>query len=54
MISSCPYRAWRRIQFIAKERASRIMQAQIKTLSEQGYSIRSITRILRLSRGDRA
>ena len=26
------------------------MQTQIKTLSEQGYSIRSIARILRLSR----
>ncbi len=35
---------------MAKERTSVRMQAQIKTLSEQGHSIRSIARILRLSR----
>jgi hypothetical protein len=35
---------------MAKERTSVRMQAQIKTLSEQGYSIRAIARILRLSR----
>ena len=35
---------------MAKERTSVRMQAQIKTLSEQGYSIRRIARILRLSR----
>ncbi len=35
---------------MAKERTSVRMQTQIKTLSEQGYSIRSIARILRLSR----
>jgi hypothetical protein len=35
---------------MAKERTSVRMQAQIKTLSEQGYSIRSIARILKLSR----
>ena len=35
---------------MAKERTSVRMQAQIKTLSEQGRSIRSIARILRLSR----
>ena len=35
---------------MAKERTSVCMQTQIKTLSEQGYSIRSIARILRLSR----
>jgi DNA-binding NarL/FixJ family response regulator len=41
---------WRRIQLMAKERTSVRMQAQIKTLSEQGHSIRSIARILRFSR----
>jgi transposase len=35
---------------MAKERISVRMQAQIKTLSEQGYSIRAIARILKLSR----
>jgi transposase len=35
---------------MAKERTSVRMQAQIKTLWEQGYSIRRIARILRLSR----
>jgi hypothetical protein len=35
---------------MAKERISVRMQVQIKTLSEQGYSIRSIARILKLSR----
>jgi hypothetical protein len=35
---------------MAKERTSVRMEAQIKTLSEQGHSIRSIARILRLSR----
>jgi transposase len=35
---------------MAKERTSVRMQAQIKTLSEQGHSIRSIARVLRLSR----
>ena len=35
---------------MAKERTSVRMQAQIKILSEQGHSIRSIARILRLSR----
>ena len=35
---------------MAKERTSVRMQAQIKTLSEQGHSIRRIARILRLSR----
>jgi len=35
---------------MAKERTSVRMQAQIKTLSEQGRSIRAIARILRLSR----
>lgn len=35
---------------MAKERTSVRMQAQIKTLSEQGYSIRAIARILKLSR----
>jgi len=35
---------------MAKERISVRMQAQIKTLSEQGHSIRRIARILRLSR----
>ena len=41
---------WRRIQLLAKDRTSVRMQAQIKTLSEQGHSIRSGARILRLSR----
>ncbi len=35
---------------MAKERTSVRMQAQIKTLFEQGYSIRSIARVLKLSR----
>jgi len=35
---------------MAKERTSVRMKAQIKTLFEQGYSIRSIARLLRLSR----
>jgi transposase len=35
---------------MAKERTSVRMQAQIKTLSEQGHSIRRIARVLRLSR----
>ena len=35
---------------MAKERTSVRMQAQIKTLSEQGHSIRRIARLLRLSR----
>jgi transposase len=35
---------------MAKERTSVRMQAQIKILSEKGHSIRSIARILRLSR----
>jgi transposase len=35
---------------MAKERTSVRMQAQIKTLSQQGHSIRSIARVLRLSR----
>ena len=35
---------------MAKERTSVRMQAQIKTMSEQGYSIRAIARILRISR----
>lgn len=35
---------------MAKERTSVRMQAQIKRLSEQGYSIRSIARVLKLSR----
>ena len=35
---------------MAKERTSVRMQAQIKTLSEQGHSIRSIARVLQLSR----
>lgn len=35
---------------MAKERTSVRMQAQVKTLSEQGHSIRRIARILRLSR----
>ena len=35
---------------MAKERTSVRMQTQIKILSEQGHSIRSIARILRLSR----
>jgi transposase len=35
---------------MAKERTSVRMQAQIKILSEQGYSIRAIARILKLSR----
>ena len=34
---------------MARERTSVRMQAQIKILSEQGHSIRSIARILRLS-----
>jgi transposase len=35
---------------MAKERTSVRMQTQIKTLSEQGHSIRRIARVLRLSR----
>jgi len=35
---------------MAKERTSVRMQVQIKTMSEQGYSIRAIARILKLSR----
>ncbi len=35
---------------MAKERTSVRMQAQIKTMSEQGYSIRAIARVLRISR----
>ena len=35
---------------MAKERTGVRMQAQIRILSEQGHSIRSIARILRLSR----
>lgn len=35
---------------MAKERTSVSMQAQIKTLSEQGHSIRRLARILSLSR----
>jgi len=35
---------------MAKERTSVRMQAQIKLMSEQGHSIRSIARVLRLSR----
>jgi len=35
---------------MAKERTTVRMQAQIETLSEQGYSIRAIARILKLSR----
>jgi transposase len=35
---------------MAKERTSVRMQAQIKTLFEQGYSIRAIARTLKLSR----
>ncbi len=35
---------------MAKERTSVRMQAQIKTMSEQGHSIRSIARVLKLSR----
>jgi hypothetical protein len=35
---------------MAKERTSVRMQAQIKVLSEQGHSVRSSARILRLSR----
>ncbi len=35
---------------MAKERTSVRMQAQIKILSEQGHSIRSIARVLRISR----
>src|SRR5437879_13618648 len=41
---------WRRIQLMAKERTSVRMQAQIKIMSEQGHSIRSIARVLKLSR----
>ena len=35
---------------MAKERTSVRMQAQIKLMSEQGHSIRSIARVLKLSR----
>src|SRR5256712_6820134 len=35
---------------MAKERTSVRMQAQIKIMSEQGHSIRSIARVLKLSR----
>ena len=35
---------------MAKERTSVRMQAQIKIMSAQGHSIRSIARVLRLSR----
>ena len=35
---------------MAKERTSVRMQTQIKIMSEQGHSIRSIARVLRLSR----
>jgi transposase len=35
---------------MAKERTSVRMQTQIKVMSEQGHSIRSIARVLRLSR----
>ena len=35
---------------MAKERTSVRMQTQIKLMSEQGHSIRSIARVLRLSR----
>src|SRR5215467_11670011 len=35
---------------MAKERTTVRMQAQIKLMSEQGHSIRSIARVLRLSR----
>src|SRR5438094_5041915 len=41
---------WRRIQLMDKERTSVRMQAQIKIMSEQGHSIRSIARVLKLSR----
>src|SRR5207253_11346264 len=41
---------WRRIQLMAKERTSVRMQAQIKIKSEQGHSIRSIARVLKLTR----
>ena len=35
---------------MAKERASVRMQAQIKLMSEQGYSIRAIARTLKIAR----
>jgi len=35
---------------MAKERTSVRMQTQIKTMSEQGHSIRTIARVLKLSR----
>ena len=35
---------------MAKERTSVRMQTQIKIMSEQGHSIRTIARVLRLSR----
>jgi hypothetical protein len=35
---------------MAKERTGVRMQAQIRVLSEQGHSVRSIARMLRLSR----
>jgi hypothetical protein len=41
---------WRRIQLMAKEWTSVRMQAQIKLMSEQGYSIRAIARTLKISR----
>jgi hypothetical protein len=46
----CYLAGWRRIQLMTKERTSVRMQAQIKTLFDQGHAIRSIARILRLSR----
>jgi orotate phosphoribosyltransferase-like protein len=38
------------IQQMAKERTSVRMQTQIKIMSEQGHSIRTIARVLKLSR----
>ena len=35
---------------MAKERTSVRMQAQIKKMAEEGYSLRAISRVLRLSR----
>jgi hypothetical protein len=36
------------LQLMAKERTSVRMQTQIKIISEQGHSIRTIARVLRL------
>jgi response regulator of citrate/malate metabolism len=38
------------LQLMAKERTSVRMQTQIKIISEQGHSIRTIAPVLRLSR----